>query len=163
DGQDRHVLLQHVGDLDVAVAGQGADGHVVTGVADVRQVGDAADVHEDAGLGQPQLHERQQAVAAGEELGFVPVLGDEGNRFGGPGADVVELGRDHEGPPERARLMASQTLWGEAGMAMSRTPMSERASTMALMTAGAAPMVPASPMPFTPSGLVGDGVTVWSV
>ena len=34
---------------------------------------------------------------------------------------------------------------------------------MALITAGAAPMVPASPMPFTPSGLVGDGVTVWSV
>ena len=34
---------------------------------------------------------------------------------------------------------------------------------MALMTAGAAPMVPASPMPFTPRALVGDGVTVWSV
>ena len=29
------------------------------------------------------------------------------------------------------------------------------------MTAGAAPMVPASPMPFTPSWFVGDGVTVW--
>ena len=32
---------------------------------------------------------------------------------------------------------------------------------MALMTAGAAPIVPASPMPLTPSWLVGDGVTVW--
>ena len=33
---------------------------------------------------------------------------------------------------------------------------------MALITAGAAPIVPASPMPLTPSGFVGDGVTVWS-
>ena len=32
---------------------------------------------------------------------------------------------------------------------------------MALITAGAAPIVPASPMPLTPSWLVGDGVTVW--
>ena len=41
--------------------------------------------------------------------------------------------------------------------------MSDRASTMALMTAGAAPMVPASPIPFTPSWFVGEGVVVWSV
>ena len=30
------------------------------------------------------------------------------------------------------------------------------------MTAGVAAIVPASPMPFTPSGFVGLGVTVWS-
>ncbi len=30
------------------------------------------------------------------------------------------------------------------------------------MTAGVEPIVPASPMPLTPSGLVGLGVTVWS-
>ena len=38
DGQDRHLLLEQVGGLDVAVAGQGADGDVVAGVADVGQV-----------------------------------------------------------------------------------------------------------------------------
>ena len=59
--------------------------------------------------------------------------------------------------------MAFHTRCGEAGMAMSRTPSWDRASTTALMTAGAAPMVPASPMPFTPRLFVGDGVTVWSV
>ena len=34
---------------------------------------------------------------------------------------------------------------------------------MALMTAGVEAIVPASPTPFTPSGLVGLGVTVESV
>ena len=57
--------------------------------------------------------------------------------------------------------MAFQTVCGLAGMGMSVTPRPASASTMALMTAGAAPMVPASPMPFTPRGLVGDGVMVW--
>ena len=33
---------------------------------------------------------------------------------------------------------------------------------MALITAGVPAMVPASPMPFTPIGLVGLGVVVWS-
>jgi hypothetical protein len=62
-----------------------------------------------------------------------------------------------------AAWIVRHTVWGEAGMGTSFTPSPDRASTMALMTAGAAPMVPASPMPFTPSGLVGEGVTVWSV
>ena len=53
--------------------------------------------------------------------------------------------------------MAAHTRLGEAGMSMSVTPRCDSASTMALITAGAAPIVPASPMPFTPSGLVGLG------
>ena len=73
-----------------------ADGDVVAGVADVRQVGDAADVDEHARLGEAQLHQRQQAVAAGEELGIVAVLADEADRLvGGAGTDVVEGGRNH--------------------------------------------------------------------
>ena len=44
-----------------------------------------------------------------------------------------------------------------------RTPNGRNASTTALTTAGVEPMVAASPMPFAPSGLHGDGVTVWSV
>ena len=58
--------------------------------------------------------------------------------------------------------MAVHTRSGWAGMAMSVMPSGDRASTMALMTVGAEPIVPASPMPLTPSGLVGLGVTVWS-
>ncbi len=50
---------------------------------------------------------------------------------------------------------------GVNGMSMCRTPKGDRASTTELTTAGDAPMVPASPTPFTPSGFTGDGVTVW--
>ena len=75
--QQRHVLGEHVGRLDVRVPRQRADGDVVAVVADVRQVAQAADVDEHARLGQAQLHQRQQAVAAGEELGLVAVLADE--------------------------------------------------------------------------------------
>ena len=96
----RHVLGQHSAGLDVHVTGERADGDVVAGVADVRQVGDATDVDERARLGEPQLHEWQQAVAAGEELGIVTVLADEADRFGGrPGPDVIELCGDHLAAP----------------------------------------------------------------
>ena len=54
------------------------------------------------------------------------------------------------------------TRSGWAGMAMSVMPSGDRASTTALMAAGAEPIVPASPMPLTPSWFVGLGVTVWS-
>ena len=42
-------------------------------------------------------------------------------------------------------------------------PKGERASITALATAGVEAMVPASPAPFTPNGLTGEGVTVRSV
>ena len=44
---------------------------------------------------------------------------------------------------------------------MCRTPSGESASTTEFTTAGEQPIVPASPTPFTPSGLTGDGVSVW--
>ena len=57
-----------------------------------------ADVDEHARLGQAQLHQRQQAVAAGEELGVVAVLADQADRLlGRPGPHVVERGGDHDG------------------------------------------------------------------
>ena len=77
-GQERHLLLEQVGRLEVAVAGERADGDVVAAVADVRQVGQPADVDEHRRLGEPQLHQRQQRVPAGEELGVVAVLGRAG-------------------------------------------------------------------------------------
>ena len=49
--------------------------------------------------------------------------------------------------------------WPASARPARRDP--DSASTMALITAGAAPIVPASPTPLTPSWLVGDGVTVW--
>ena len=55
--------------------------------------------------------------------------------------------------------MVCQTFSGVAGMSMWRMPRGESASTRALMTAGQAPMAPASPAPFTPISLVTQGVS----
>ena len=110
--QDGHLGVQHVGCLDVTVAGEGPDGDVVAGVADVGQVGDPADVDQDRGLGQPQLHQRQEAVPTGEELGVLAVLRDEGDGLvGGAGPDVVELGGDHVRAPSAAASTDLTMLW----------------------------------------------------
>ena len=147
--------------------GQRADRDVVAPVADVRQVGDAADVDEHGRGREPQLHQRDQRHPAREELRVVAVLGDQRHGLvGRVGADVVERGGDHCTPPEplpdRDAWIAAQTRSGVAGMSMSVTPRGASASTTAFITAGVAAIVPASPMPFTPSGFDGLGVTVWS-
>ena len=74
-----------------------ADGDVVAGVADVATGRVSRPMSTStAGVGQPQLHERQQRVAAGEELGLVAVLGEQRDRFvGRVGPHVVEGGGDH--------------------------------------------------------------------
>jgi hypothetical protein len=59
-----------------------------------------------------------------------------------------------------ADWIARHTVCGEAGIGMCFTPRLDNASMIALMMVGAAPIVPASPIPFTPSWLVGEGVTV---
>src|SRR6187551_759631 len=56
-----------------------------------------------------------------------------------------------------ARWMVSHTRSGVAGMSIASTPSGASASITALMTAGGAPIVPDSPMPLTPSGLVLQG------
>ena len=94
-GEQRDVLGQHVGALDVHVPRQRPDGDVVAGVTDVGQVAQPADVDQHGRLGQPQPHQRQQAVPAGEELGLVAVLADEAGS-----------------PPRRSRPGRSRTWRG---------------------------------------------------
>ena len=55
------------------------------------------------------------------------------------------------------RIERGHTLCGLAGMSMSLTP---SASVIAFITAAGAPIAPASPQPFTPSGLCVHGVTL---
>src|SRR5437763_4991791 len=72
---------------------------------------------------------------------------------------VVERSRDHR----RTSSSARQTRSGVAGIEMSSIPSSASASTTAFITAAGAAIAPVSPTPFTPSGLVGLGVSVrWS-
>ena len=57
---------------------------------------------------------------------------------------------------------AFQTFCGVYGMSRCRIPTVLSASFTAFATAAVLAMQPASPTPFTPSGLTGDGVTVSS-
>ena len=57
-----------------------------------------------------------------------------------------------------AAWIARHTRSGDAGFSIAVTPRCETASITAFTTAGGAAIVPASPIPFTPSGFVLDGV-----
>src|SRR6185436_4831788 len=76
-------------------------------------------------------------------------------------ARVLERRRDHATPPCASRI-ARHTRSGDAGLPTSVTPRWLTASTTALITAGGDAIVPASPIPFTPSGFVVLGVSVRS-
>jgi hypothetical protein len=83
EGQQGDLLLQQRRRLEVVVARQGADGDLVTTLLDVRQVGNPSDVDEHRRDGQPQLHERQKRMAAGQQLGLVAVLAEQRDCFVG--------------------------------------------------------------------------------
>jgi hypothetical protein len=100
-GQQRYLRLEQVADLDVAVTGERTDAHLVAVLADVGEILEAADVDDDARRGQAVLHQRDERVATGEELGVVAVLGEKRERFlGRPGTLVVERRGDHWAPPD---------------------------------------------------------------
>ena len=86
------------------MAGQRADGEVVAGRRGRTRGRDPADVDEHGRCREPQLHQRDQRHAAGEELGVLAVLADERDGLvGRVGADVVERRGDHCAPPVTAR------------------------------------------------------------
>ena len=118
-------------------------------LADVREVGEPADVDEERRPGEAELHRRQERVPAGEQLRVLPLAEELDRVLGALGDLVVERSRDHD----LTSWIARQTRSGVAGIWTSVTPRCESASTTALMTAGAAAIVPVSPTPFTPSGL----------
>src|SRR5207244_3345340 len=70
-GEDGELRLHHRRRLDLPVGGHRADREHVAVLLDPREPGDLAQVDQVLGLRQPQLHHRDQAVAAGEQLGVV--------------------------------------------------------------------------------------------
>ena len=58
-----------------------ADGDLLAFQANVTEAVELADIDDVARGGQAQFHQRQQAVAAGEELGFVAVAIEQAERF----------------------------------------------------------------------------------
>src|SRR2546422_203282 len=95
-------------------------------------------------------------MPAREHLGVLAVAEQLDRMVGGLGDLVVERRRDHG----RTSFSARQTRSGVAGMSMSVMPSSASASTTAFITAAGEAIAPVSPTPFTPSGLVGLGVSV---
>src|SRR4051794_17360974 len=131
----------------------------VARVADVREVVETPHVDEQRGPRKAQPQEREQRMAACEDLRVVATAEQRDRMLDRLGNLVVERSRDHCCTSSSAR----QTRSGVAGMSMSVTPSSASASTMAFITAAGEAIAPVSPTPFTPIGFVGLGVTVrWS-
>ena len=157
-GEQRRVLHDGRG-LDVAVAGGAADGDVIAGVADVRQVADPPDVDEHRRLGQAQLHQRSRLWPPARNFASSPCSPISEIASSALAARTYwNRGGDHWVPPEAAWI-AFHTLCGEAGMGTSVTPGKQRVGDGVDHGRRGADRA-ASPMPFTPSGFVGEGVTV---
>src|SRR5205823_14722056 len=121
--------------------------------------------HDQRGLALPR--EDGQVVAL-----HAPVVGEVEDVVGRADDERVELALDHQrahplelrvvARPRHARAdwIARQTFSPFAGMSTWRTPRCDSASTTAFCTAGVAPIVPDSPMPFAPSSLSGVGVSI---
>ena len=73
-GEHRSGGGQVLAPLDVHVAGQGADRDVAVVALDPVQVGDAGDVDDQLGPGEPQFEERDQALSPGHHLGLIAAL-----------------------------------------------------------------------------------------
>ena len=82
------------------VGGRGADLDRAVLLAHAGQVLEPPDVHERLGLAEPQLHQRHQAVPAGQQLGVAAARRQLGNGVvERRGALVVERRGNHAWPP----------------------------------------------------------------
>ena len=95
-GQERAVLAHEGRGLQLRLAHHGAQDEAVARARDAPQLPDAAEVHEVGGLGEAELHEREQALAPGEHLGLRAELFQQGDgRAELEGRVVVERCRVH--------------------------------------------------------------------
>src|SRR5712692_1468165 len=164
-GQQRANFSQPVGSFQVIMSGHRSNANLSTFLSNVGEVVDAADVDQDLRCRQPKLHCRNQAVPACEYLCIVGMFGKQCDSFiDRLRRQVIKLCWNHLSLScfQFTLLIIRQTFSGLMGMSRWRTPNGESASTMAPTIAGVAPIVPASPIPFTPSGFTGDGVSVRS-
>ena len=91
------------GVLELRVGRQRPDPPVAVLALDAVQPGHLAQVDQQRRRGQPQLHQRQQRVSAGQELGVLAAVGERLDRIVERlRRGVVELGGDHAGTPPLA-------------------------------------------------------------
>src|SRR4029079_11406094 len=152
------------------VGGHRAAAQAVAVLAPPSELVDPAEVDEDGRGGQSQSQHRHQGLTACDDLRVLSGLRKRGHRVVNRGrGNIVETRRNHWRPSRAvsdiagrpaAVWMACQTRIGLQGISMSLTPRCRTASMTALTTAGVDAIVPASPTPLTPSGLVVAGVSV---
>ena len=87
--QDGKLRPHDLGCLERGFARAPADLQHAALFLDVLQPGDAADVHQVLGSSEPQLEQRQQALAAGENLGAVSQAREQGDGFRHRGGRMV--------------------------------------------------------------------------
>jgi hypothetical protein len=118
--RDNCALFTHESvTLEVVVARERADGDPIALLAHVGEVREPADVDEQLRPREAEFHEREERVAAGNQLRVVARAEELDRAFDGVGDLVVERGRDHRAPPS---LIARQTRSGLAGISTSVTP-----------------------------------------
>ena len=94
--QQRHFLLQQGRVDEVALDGHRTDHDRVALFANAAHRLDPVEVDQVRRLCEAQLHHRQQAVAAGQQLGVAAVLAEQRDSVGdGARRVIVESGRDH--------------------------------------------------------------------
>ena len=82
--------------VDLAMRGARADAQVVVGLDDAVEAGDVAQVDEQGRLRQPELDQRDEAVAARQQLGLAfAILEDPQRLVQVRRTDVVELAGNH--------------------------------------------------------------------
>src|SRR5262249_10008707 len=159
--QQRADLAKLGGVFDHRVRYQRPDRDQILVHLDAAQRRNPPEVDQAIRAGQPQLENGEQAVAAGERLGAGAARLKSGERlFQCLRRGVVKGARNHGLP---SFCISRQIFSGLSGMSTWRTPNGSSASITALTMAGVAPIVPASPTPFTPNGFTGLGVSVRSV
>ena len=67
--------------LDFRMTSQRPEVKVAVGFIDLRSSRDKVEVHQMCGIGEAQLHQRDEALAAGQQLGVVPELRQYGRCF----------------------------------------------------------------------------------
>src|SRR6266567_1475044 len=99
-------------------------------------------------------------MTTGDKLAAVGVVLQQADRVGERGcANIVEGCGNHRSAPARAFWIADQIRGGVIGMSRCFIPNGESASSTACTMHGGAAIEPLSPIPLTPIGLVGEGVS----
>ena len=87
--EDREVPGEQLGLEQLAVAGHRPDPDLPVRLPDVGELVEVVDVDQALGVGEPQLHHRQQAVPAGQDAGLGPVALEQLDRVLHAGRPLV--------------------------------------------------------------------------